>query len=107
MMSLGKVVLSATDYGSVGALGSRQDIREHFELLTNSDQVRAYFSSASDRPFYLSSADLIPQCIEEYCQNREVLDEHGRRFLLFFNNVLSDLDSYSRMTYKFLQGQTA
>jgi hypothetical protein len=105
MMSMGKVVLSATDYGSVGALGSREDLREHFELLTNPDQVHEYFSSPSDRPFYLSDPDLIPLCIEKYCSDKDLLDEHGRRFFLFFDHVLSDLGRYSQITYRMLQGQ--
>lgn len=105
MMSLGKVVLSATDHGSVGALGSRQDLSEHFELLNNPDQVHTYFSSSSDRPFYLSDPDLIPLCIEKYCAQKALLDEHGRRFFLFFDKMLSNLGRYSQITYKMLQGQ--
>lgn len=104
MMSMGKVVISATDSGSVGALGSPEELSPFFELLATREDVEHYFASNSKRPFYLKSADLIPLCIEKYAMQHDLLKVHGDRFLGFFNNDLSDMERWSRITYKMLQG---
>jgi hypothetical protein len=105
MMSMGKVVISATDSGSIGSFGSRENVCEYFDLLTTADQVDSYFSLDSDRPYYLSSVDLIPFCIEKYSLQSDLLKQHGLRFLRFFNEVLSDMDRWSYITYQMLQGR--
>jgi hypothetical protein len=105
MMSMGKVVISATDSGSIGSFGSRENVCEYFDLLTTADQVDSYFSLDSDRPYYLSCVDLIPFCIEKYSLQSDLLKQHGLRFLRFFNEVLSDMDRWSYITYQMLQGR--
>jgi hypothetical protein len=103
-MSMGKVVVSATDSGSVGALGSRHDLLNYFELLSTTDEINNYFSKSNIKPYYLSNTELIPICISKYIIKRDLLEEHGRRFLLFFNAVLSNMSYCSEITYKMLQG---
>lgn len=103
-MSMGKVVISSTDFGSVGACGSRQDLREHFELLSCVEEVRAYFDQPNTRPYYLSDAALIPICLSHYLSDRSLLDKHGKLFLQFFDNCLSDMKRWSSITYRMLNG---
>jgi hypothetical protein len=103
-MSMGKVVISATDTGSVGALGSRQDLQTHFQLLSSAEEVRAYFTEASTRPYYLSDVSLTKHCLAGYAADRALLAVHGQRFLRFFNETLSDMTRWSRITYQMLQG---
>jgi hypothetical protein len=103
-ISMGKVVISATDYGSVGALGSHEDLKPHFQLLSNIEEVKTYFRTSCPYPYYLSDSSLIPLCLAEYESNRELLKEHGQRFLRFFNNVLSDMGRWSSITHQMLKG---
>ena len=103
MMSMGKVVVSATDSGSIGSLGSREDLSEHLDLLSSPDQVDNYFSLDTKRAYYLSDINLIPNCIEKYCAKRNLQSLHGLRFLKFFNEILSDMPRWSGSTYKMLQ----
>lgn len=105
MMSMGKVVLSATDSGSIGALGSRETLSHYFHYLRSESEVDDYFSSPSDRPFYLASIDLIPLCVEKYSRNRDLLSDHGARFLSVFNRHLSDMERWSKLTFQMLQGR--
>jgi hypothetical protein len=105
-MSMGKVVISATDSGSIGALGSRQDLQTHFQLLSSSEDVKAYFAFPCRLPYYLSDESLIPLCLTEYEANRALLKEHGQRFLRFFINVLSDMSQWSLTTHQMLKGST-
>lgn len=104
-MSMGKVVISATDTGSVGALGSRQDLQTHFQLLSSAEEVRAYFTEASTRPYYLLDVSLTKHCLAGYAADRALLAVHGQRFLRFFNETLSDMGRWSRITYQMLQGE--
>lgn len=105
MMSMGKVVMSATEFGSIGALGSRTELEKHLDLLSTTDEIDRYFSSSSDRPYYLSDVHLTSLCIAKYCEEKDLLREHGRRFLCFFNDVLSDMERWSQITYEHLQGR--
>lgn len=103
-MSMGKVVISSTDSGSVGACGSRQELREHFELLSCIEEVQAYFDQPKPKPYYLSDAALIPICLKNYLADRSLLEKHGELFLQFFNTCLSDMGRWSSITYKMLNG---
>jgi hypothetical protein len=103
-ISMGKVVISATDSGSVGALGSREDLKPHFQLLSNIEEVKIYFSTSCPHPYYLSDSSLIPLCLSEYEAHRELLKEHGQRFLRFFRDVLSDMGRWSLITHQMLKG---
>lgn len=105
MMSIGKVVLSASDTGSIGALGSRTVLSHHFDLLRSETDVENYFSSRSDRPYYLETAELIPACITTYACRPDLLAEHGARFQNFFKSHLSNMESWSSITYRMLQGR--
>ncbi len=103
-ISMGKVVISATDSGSIGALGSREDLKPHFQLLSNIEEVKIYFSTSCPDPYYLSDISLIPLCLAEYAAHRELLKEHGQRFLRFFNDILSDMGRWSLITHQMLKG---
>jgi hypothetical protein len=103
-MSMGKVVISATNSGSVGALGSHNELQAHFQLLTSAEEIRDYFHSESPLPYYLSSAELIPLCLIRYADQKELLKKHGQRFLHFFSDALSDMDRWSEVTYLMLTG---
>ena len=105
MMSMGKVVISATDSGSIGALGSRQELRTHFELLYTAKEVHTYFSNPTGLPYYLSTIELIPLCVTLYANQRQLLQEHGQRFLHFFRDHLSDMDRWSQITFQMLLGR--
>lgn len=103
-MSMGKVVISSSDSGSIGALGSREDLKNHFQLLSTVEEVRTYFATPCPHPYYLSDASLIPLCLTEYANHRALLQEHGQRFLRFFNDFLSDMGRWSWLTYHMLTG---
>ena len=105
MMSMGKVVVSATDSGSIGSLGSREDLSQHLDLLSSPEQVDKYFSLDTQRPYYLSDINLIPHCIEKYCVDKNLQSLHGLRFLKFFREILSDMPRWSGSTYKMLQSR--
>lgn len=105
MMSMGKVVLSASDAGSIGALGSRAVLANHFDFLQSEADVENYFSRPGNRPYYLESPELIPACIQGYAQDAGLLAEHGARFQAFFKSSLSDMESWSSITRKMLQGK--
>lgn len=104
-MSMEKVVLSATDSGSIGALGSRAVLSNYFRYLETPEDVSKYFSSESSFPFYLASLELIPLCIKLYAENPLLLKIHGARFLSFFDSTLSNLDRWGNITYQMLQGE--
>jgi len=106
-MSMGKVVISASDAGSIGALGSRQDLQTHFQLLSCTEDVKAYFATPCLRPYYLSDGSLIPICLAEYVAQRALLKEHGQRFFRFFIDVLSDMERWSLITYQMLKGSNS
>ena len=103
-MSMGKVVISATDSGSVGALGSRDELRAHFELLSSTEEIREYFKGKSTLPYYLSRTELIPLCLTLYSDQKDLLKEHGQRFLRFYINFLSDMNRWSEITYLMMKG---
>jgi hypothetical protein len=103
-MSMGKVVISASETGSIGALGSRQELQTHFQLLSSPQEVNTYFATPCSRPYYLSEASLIPLCLAKYEAHRELLKDHGQRFSRFFINVLSDMERWSLLTYQMLKG---
>lgn len=103
-MSMGKVVISASDSGSIGALGSRQELQTHFQLLETPQEVKTYFATPCSRPYYLSDASLIPMCLTEYESHRALLKEHGQRFSRFFIDVLSDMGRWSLLTFQMLKG---
>jgi hypothetical protein len=103
-MSMGKVVISATDSGSVGTLGSRDELHGHFELLTSDEEVRRYFSGNSTQPYYLSKTELIPLCLTLYSDQKDLLKEHGLRFLRFYTNFLADMNRWSEITYLMMKG---
>lgn len=105
MMSMGKVVLSATDSGSIGALGSRETLSQFFQHLRTPDDVEKYFFTESDYPFYLANPDLIPLCIQLYSNHPSLLINHGKRFSSFFTSNLSDLDRWGKITFQMLQGK--
>ncbi len=103
-MSMGKVVISASESGSIGALGSREDLQNHFQLLSTIDEVKTYFATPCTRPYYLSDGSLISVCLKEYANHRLLLREHGQRFLRFFVDVLSDMGRWSLLTHQMLNG---
>lgn len=89
-MSIDKVVLSATDSGSVGALGSKETLRDFFCLLDSPEAVAAYFCGESQKPFYLSESSLIPYCVKHFVDNPELITVCGERFGNFFRAHLSN-----------------
>jgi hypothetical protein len=103
-MSIGKVVISASDSGSVGSLGSRKDLERHFQLLSSYEDICEYFNSPAERPFYLTDAELIPICVSKYADHMGLIVEHGRLFSQFFSDVLSDMGRWSELTYQMLKG---
>lgn len=103
-MSMGKVVISATDSGSVGALGSRNELDEHFELLSSEEEILDYFKGNSTRPYYLSRTELIPLCLTLYSEEKNLLKQHGLRFLRIYKNLLSDMNRWSEITYLMMKG---
>jgi len=103
-MSMGKVVLSATDCGSIGALGAKHELQTHFKLLNSIEEVYEYFGCESNKAYYLSSIDLIPVCLKCYAKQKGLLEIHGQRFLRIFSDLLSNMDRWSEMTYKMLRG---
>jgi hypothetical protein len=103
-MSMGKVVVSATDSGSIGALGAQHELKAHFKLLISTDDVYEYFAGESNQAYYLSSIDLIPVCLKSYANNKALLEIHGQRFLRVFSDLLSNMDRFSEMTYLMLRG---
>lgn len=103
-MSMGKVVVSATDFGSIGALGERHELQAHFKFLTSIDEVYEYFYCESNQAYYLSSIDLIPVCLKGYANQKGLLEIHGQRFLRIYSDLLSNMDRWSEMTYIMLQG---
>lgn len=103
-MSIGKVVISASDSGSVGSLGSRKDLERHFQLLSSYEDICEYFDSPAERPYYLTDAELIPICVSKYADHRGLIVEHGRLFSQFFSDVLSDMGRWSELTYQMLKG---
>jgi len=107
MMSIGKVVLSAGDTGSIGALGSREILARYFDRLQSRTDVEKYFSSPGSRPFYLESAELIPACVEGYALRPQLLAEHGARFQAFYQSHLSNMERWSNITFRMLQGKGA
>lgn len=103
-MSMGKVVVSATDSGSIGALGERHELQSHFKLLTSIEEVYEYFEGESNQPYYLSNIDLIPVCLKGYANQKTLLEIHGQRFLRTYSALLSNMGRWSEMTYLMLQG---
>ena len=103
-MSMGKVVISASSSGSIGALGAREELHGHFQLLSTSEEVKAYFRTPGLRPYYLSDGSLIPLCLTEYANDKALVREHGQRFLKFFVDVLSDMSRWSLLTHQMLKG---
>lgn len=103
-MSIGKVVISATDSGSVGVLGTQYELRKHFNMLTSADEVHNYFNSEPTLPYYLSNTELIAHCLSRYANQKRLLKKHGQHFLNFFTNSLSDMRRYSEITYRMLSG---
>jgi len=103
-MSMGKVVISATDSGSIGALGSQHELQAHFVLLSSAEEIQEYFQGMSTKPYYLSNPELTSFCLNRYANQKDLLKEHGQRFLNFFTNALSDMDRWSLITYQMLIG---
>jgi hypothetical protein len=106
MMSLGKVVISATNSGSVGALGTHDELSEFFEYLDSPARIHEYFTQPPQKPYYLASIDLIPVCLKYYHDDPDNLSVHGQFFKWFFSKSLSDLPRWSRNTFEMLQGRT-
>ncbi len=103
-MSIGRVVISASDSGSVGSLGSRKDLEKHFKLLSSYEDICEYFDSPAERPYYLTDAELIPMCVFKYANHRGLVADHGRLFSQFFYDVLSDMGRWSALTHQMLKG---
>ena len=89
-MSLDKVVLCATATSSIGALASENTLQKYFQLIDSSEAMSSYFSSETEKPFYLSHASLISECIAHFLDKPELLLTCGVRFGNFFRMHLSD-----------------
>jgi hypothetical protein len=103
-MSINKVVISATEMGSIGALASPELLSQYFEYLEDEVSIDAYFSSTPSRPFYLADAKLIPHCIFKVEQNLEQIDSLGKLFGNFFRDHLNNFKNSSEATFAFLSG---
>lgn len=96
-MMLGKVVISFGEFGSIGAMGTEQQLGEYFQLLRSTADVDAYFCAATDKPFYLSDGALIEDCIRWYLREPALRIVHGQRFKGFYAQYSSNSSACRKM----------
>ena len=103
-MSLNKIVISCTESGSIGALGSKDIIATYFLTLSTSTEVKEYFSTPQELPFYLSNINLVYDCMLELASANVNIENYGILFGNFFNKYLTRFNYSATCTESMIRG---
>lgn len=104
-MSMNKIVISCTESGSIGALGSENTLSKYFLYLSTIKDVKDYFSSTQQLPFYLSDISLISSCIEEISSGKININDYGILFGKFFQKHLTNFNKSSSCIESMIRGE--